>query len=241
MFAVCTLGAAEVGATGFPLIQASNQITGNDDPEGFGETACYSSLGVTALPYPVTEEGWCEGFVVRDAAGLDGVILGARDQRAASIYGNLQPGDSILHSTGPKLSSMVMCKEDRKQVVLRTKDSADKDMMIVMDGTDDKIMVTGFKTILEMTRTSITLGIDGGAQKSSITLTDQGECIINASKVFLGSGATPATPIVLGPAGISGVGSASLFGSLVMSGLGRRIRRLLANIQLGYDAFALQF
>lgn len=237
-FAICTLGAAQVHAeSGFPLIAASSDVTGDGDTEGFGDLAVYSSLGVTALPYQVTDDGHCEALVVRDVGGLDGVIIGARDERAASIYGELQPGDTVLHSTGEQLSSMVMCKEDRKQVVLRTKASDGKDMMVVMDGTSDTITITGFQTIFEMKRDAITIGIKGSGT-AAISLYENGQCWINCTKFIAGPIPTAASPFVVGPTGLSGIGSTTCFGS-IRAALSRAIERLIAEVQLGAHAHAL--
>lgn len=151
---IVKLGSAKLNAgTGAPQWQAINEIS--DDPgdsEDFGEIDVFQCLGVTSIPWPADDTGFAEGVAIRNCGNRNGVVVGARDLRTAKALGNAKPGDTILHSTGPQQAAQLQLKEAKRQVVAFTKDSAGKGMVVTLDGTNDKIQVSGFKMLIEMVR-----------------------------------------------------------------------------------------
>lgn len=134
---IVKIGAAEIDEdTGLPLAQAVSEI--DDSPSvgrfaSFDKAPTFGSLGITALPYPATDAGFCEGLAAEDVSGLDAVLLGHRDSRSARIYGTLSPGDTVLHSTGPEAASQVILKEDGRVAAVITKDAAGHDIGFFID------------------------------------------------------------------------------------------------------------
>ncbi len=109
----------------------------DDDVESLGEAPVFQCLGVSSMAWPKDATGYAEGIGVRNCGGYDFVWLGARDTRSATIVGNLKPGDTVVHSTGPNQAAQLQLKEEKKQAVLVTKDSRNRTMALVLDGKTD--------------------------------------------------------------------------------------------------------
>jgi hypothetical protein len=151
---IVKLGSSKLNdRTKSPQWQAINE-TGSDpgDAENFGEVDVFQGLGLTSMPWPDDGESYAEGALVRNCGNRNGICIGARDTRTAAALGNVKPGDSILHSTGPNNAAQVQCKEDKRQVVLFTKDSSGKGVVIIVDGKNDQIQLQGFGQIIEMSK-----------------------------------------------------------------------------------------
>jgi hypothetical protein len=141
---------------------------------GGGETATctiFGALGITSSPYPTNDSGYCEA-IIDDRFNT---IISLRDTRVSNVVGNITPGDSAVHSTGPTQASRIFLKEDAKTIALMEKDSKNKDFGIVIDGTNDKItMLVGGTSVFEISKNKITLAISDGSNSSSIILTPAG-------------------------------------------------------------------
>ncbi len=112
---IALLGASKIGANGSPVWQPAVPITDDsEDLEGFGECQVFQSLGISSLPYQKDENGFAECLVMRNVGGRDAVCLGARDTRSAKIVGNLKPGDTVVHSTGPSEAAQLQLKEEKR-------------------------------------------------------------------------------------------------------------------------------
>jgi len=149
----CDLGPGALDEDGNLLVQCKDAPVSEDGTApDFGDTPIMCALGLTAMPFPATEEGSAEAIVADDLPGVDGVVIGARDVRTANIVGNLKPGDTVLHSTGPEQAAQIQLKEEKRQVVARTKDTRGKDMAVVVDGKNDKVSVTAMGMLIEMSR-----------------------------------------------------------------------------------------
>lgn len=145
--------------------QAVNDVTEEPgDAESFGDVDVLQGLGLTSMPWPADGDGYAEAAVVRNCGNRDGICIGGRDTRTAKALGNIRPGDTVLHSTGPNEAAQVQCKEEKRQVVLYTKDSTGKGVVVTVDGKNDQIQLVGFGMIFEMKRGSgIKIQNDGGA------------------------------------------------------------------------------
>jgi len=152
-----------------------------EEVEQFGNIDVYQALGITSVPWPADEDGHAEGVIVRDIGGVDGVVVGARDERASSVYGSLQSGDTALHSTDPDASAQVQAKANR-QVMLATKDTEGNNVIHVLDGKNDKIQIGAFGGLIEMTKDGITLACPGGG----CTIMMSGDTISLVGTVMLG-------------------------------------------------------
>jgi len=181
------------------LIQASVPIT--DDPNdkaSYGDVQTISGLGVTARPYPETPEGKADGVIVSDIGNTDGVLVGARDTRCSKVYGALEPGDTALHACDPNASSQVVCygsdKEGNKVLAI-TKDTAGDNLVLVLDGKNDAIQISGLGLHFEMSKENGILMTDGGA---SILIKD-GQINLIGSIVFGSGGAASASVLCADP------------------------------------------
>lgn len=172
----------------------------------YEETPVLSQLGVTAMPYPATDEGTSQMLVLTGIAGANGVCVGGNDTRTAKITGNMKPGDTIVHSTGPQQAAQLQLKEEKRQCALVTKDDRGKDFGLFLDGTK----VTGTFTIPKAGTIHITqdqgVVITDNTGKASIQLID-GKVII-LGQIVLG-GRTPSVPMLAGP--LPGIPAAGVF------------------------------
>ncbi len=186
--------------------QATNEISEEaDDAENFGDIDVLQGLGLTSMPWPADGDKYAEGAVIRNCGNRNGICIGARDTRSASALGNVRPGDTIIHSTGPNQAAQVQCKEDKRQVVLFTKDSSGKGMVVMLDGKNDQIQLQGFGMIFEMSKENgIKIDTGGGA---SILM--QGADLWLNGNIHL-KGIPPGMVLQAGPPTGIGAGIASL-------------------------------
>ena len=200
---IAILGASHVNKDGVPVIQAQISV-GRDanDTEPFGEIDLYQCLGVSALPWPKDAGGHAEGLVARDVGGRNAVLLGGRDTRSAKIVGKLKPGDTVVHSTGPNEAAQLQLKEEKRQAALVSEDSRGNTMMFMLDGKNDKIQLTAFGNIIELSRDGITIVSAGDLTLSGKTVSIQGQVILG------GKTPNPAMRVMTAPApSPGGVGS----------------------------------
>ena len=108
----------------------------------YEETPVLSQLGVTAMPYPATDGGTSQMLVLTGIAGANGVCVGGNDTRTAKITGNMKPGDTIVHSTGPQQAAQLQLKEEKRQCALVTKNKAKKDFGLFIDGKAESVTLT---------------------------------------------------------------------------------------------------
>jgi hypothetical protein len=182
---VCTLGASHVDPRTNVIMTQTSRGPEGDEP--FGELPTYSCLGVTSVPWDPDDNGAAEGIVV-DGVGTKGAIIGARDARNAKITGNAKPGDTIIHTTGPSQAAQLQLKEAKRQSVLCTKDTQDKQMVVMLDGKNDKVAVLAFGYVIQIDRdTGISLSSKNG--QHGIEITDSG--VLVRGKVQLGGKAAP--------------------------------------------------
>jgi hypothetical protein len=147
-----------LSAVGAPGAEAYDVVgTDDEDRETYGEVPLMQCLGVASLPGAPSPEGYCEGVLVEDVGGLPGVIVGAWDTRTFSIFGNLEPGDTVLHSTGPAKSAQVLCKETKRQTVMATLGPDGKQMMVICDGKNGTLQLTAHGYMIQIDKDGIIL------------------------------------------------------------------------------------
>lgn len=150
---VCNTSAIN-NETGVPEIEAIDLLASGEDanlPENrvsLGKMPMYQALGLSSMPCAPDEDNlsWAEGVAIRNVGGWNFVCVGARDHRCAKIYGNLQPGDTVLHCTGPEPAPQVLLKREKRQVALVTKDESDNMLLSMLDGKNKKyqLLVAGY-------------------------------------------------------------------------------------------------
>jgi hypothetical protein len=186
--------------------QAVNDVgTEPGDSEDFGDVDVIQCLGVTSLPWPADDLGFAEGVIVRNCGNRNAIALGARDIRVAGAIGNSKPGDTIVHSTGPNQAAQLQLKEEKRQVVLYTKDSEGVGMVAVLDGKNDQIQIAAFGMIFEMSKAN-GIKIDNG-EGAAIIL--QGQDIFLNGNVHH-PGIPPGMSLMCGPPTGSPGGPASV-------------------------------
>lgn len=199
---IVKLGSSKLNdKTKSPQWQALNDIGPEPgDSEDFGEVDVLQGLGLTSLPWPADDDAYAEGAVIRNCGNRNGICIGARDTRTASAIGNAKPGDTILHSTGPNQAAQIQCKEEKRQVVIYTKDSTDKGVVVVIDGKNDQIQMVGFGMIFEMSKDNgFKLDTGGGAS----ILLQGGDVYINGALHL--PGIPPGQMLAsVSPAGVTG-------------------------------------
>jgi hypothetical protein len=147
---ITVLGASKVTG-GVASVQAVVPLTNDvDDVEPFGDVDLFQGLGITALPYPADASGSAEGVIIRNCGGRDAVCVGARDTRSAAIVGNMKPGDTVVHSTGPNQAAQLQLKEEKRQAVLATKDSRNRTMAFVLDGKNDDVQIAALGAVFKI-------------------------------------------------------------------------------------------
>lgn len=198
MIEIVKIGASELSdVTNVLMVQAKGATYDDLEGEDYADLPVFGALGITSRPYPADENEYAEALVDRDY--LDGVVIGMRDTRAASIVGLLDPGDSALHSTDAGLNSRILCKGETKTIAAMSRDSSGNDMGLFMSGMDDQIVLTiGDAALLLKKDGEIVLG-NGSCQ---LVLKADGTAWLNGSAILLG-----ASPKL--PAGY-GIGSESL-------------------------------
>ncbi len=192
---ICELGSSKV-VEGVALWQGTIPVAenDNDDIESLGESESFQALGLTSLPFPKDDDGHAEAVFIRDVGGRKGVYVGARDTRTAKIVGKMEPGDTVVHSTGPKQAAQLQLKEKKMQAALVSKDKRGKTMMVMIDGENGKLQINAMGAMFEIDIDGdISLTAKGGAN----ILLQGGDCYINANLHL--PGMAPGTVLMAGP------------------------------------------
>lgn len=186
-FDLVKLGVASRGAdSNLVKVQAVNQLTTDpEDVEHFGEIDMIQSLGLTSMPAAPDDDGAATGFVVRDAANTDGIVIGGFDVRTAQTTFELGPGETCLHSTGKDYDSRVFCKDKSVSLVVTKK--------AVVMLTDEKFMIAVGGCTFEIGVDGVSIVANGGQTFLKLT---QAEAHVSSPSV--GLGATPTLPIATG-------------------------------------------
>jgi hypothetical protein len=120
------------------------------DAEPFGDVPIMQALGLSSLPAPPDANGHAEGVLLEGVGGLPGIVIAAWDTRSFSLFGSLEGGDTVLHSTGPAKAAQVLCKEKKRQVVLATLDMDGEPVIVALDGKNRKFQVCGWGLMIEL-------------------------------------------------------------------------------------------
>lgn len=172
------------------------QCIGEDENDEISNTALFGQLGVTSRPYPATDSGMAECLLDT----ISEVIISARDTRIASVVGNIEPGDTCVHSTGPEQNARIFCKENNKVIALLVKDKNGKDMGITIDGDNQKItMIISGTTVFEISTEAIIAAIKTPTSTSnSVLQIKPNNTTLSSGQVLVGPGPeySPVLPAV---------------------------------------------
>jgi hypothetical protein len=200
-------GAAKLDPkTGALLVQCKGSTLSTDgDAPDYGDAPVFAALGIVAMPYPADDNGGAQFIVANDVTGLDGAVIGGRDTRTSKIVGNLKPGDTVVHSTGPKMAAQLQLKEDKRQAVLVSKDTRGQTMVAMLDGVNDKVQIAAFGGIIELSRENGIVLSHGGA---GLQIKDG---VISQTGTIVLGGRTPTLPVLAGASGPAGVATPGVF------------------------------
>jgi hypothetical protein len=182
------LGASKLDPnTNAVLVQAKSVGVTEDrvDAPDYGDVQLSCALGLAAKPFPSDDTGGAQGIVANDIPGISGRVIAANDNRFASVYAELSPGDVALHGVGPEHQSQVRCQE--KMVSIVTVDADDFNALIVVDGKNRKISISGFGHVFEMSKENgVSFAEEGGAG----VFAKDGVLTLKGSSIAIGEGAT---------------------------------------------------
>ena len=135
-----------------------------EDTEDLAELTLCQALGISSLPHGQTSDGAAEAVVVEGLGGRLGLILGALDTRSSAVVGTMEPGDTVMHSTGPDQVAQVRCQEKKRSASVIVKGSDGKHMLVILDGKNNKIQILGRGAAIEIDEGGdISLNGKGGA------------------------------------------------------------------------------
>lgn len=195
------LGAAKLDpSTNALLVQAKTGPCGTneDDAPDMGDAPVMCALGVTALPWP-SNDNWRAQGVKLDVPGTNGVIVGARDTRTASVTAEMSAGESCLHSTGPNFESRFFAKDQVAAIVVGD------DMAFSMDRKEKQVTISAFGCLFEISEENGILLMADGAM-----LQIKDGTISAVGNVVLG-GRNPTLPVLAGLSGPAGTASPGVF------------------------------
>lgn len=182
IFTICTVGASEQNSS-TSVLSAQCIGSASDDPTLESEAEQYQAdvfgaLGVTSMPYPKDDTGYAEAYVDTTR----GNVIAMRDTRVASIVGQMDPGDTVIHSTGPNQAARIFLKEDSGTVAIMGKNNG-ADFGLILDGATGKIQtVSADGSVSEAGGASQTIAAGG---KAWITVNEDGVQIVGG-KITLG-------------------------------------------------------
>lgn len=149
---IVTLGATKL-VNGVVTVQALSPLTNaGEDVESYGEIETLSQLGVSSCAAEADDTGHVDAVVCENIGGTNAVCIGAIDRRNAKMYGNLSPGDTCLHATGPHAVSQCLLKAKKRQAILATKDKSDQQMLVILDGKNETVQVMAFGAVLQLSK-----------------------------------------------------------------------------------------
>lgn len=209
-----TLGASRVvnadGSFTSPVCHVTLEVDeATGTREDMGEVPLMFALGLTSLPAAPDENGQADGVALEGVGGFNSCVVGGRDTRCSDVAGKLKPGETCVHNTGgtSETRARVLLKENCAAIIVGN------DLVQMLDRKNQKIQIIGFGGVFEMSKAQgIVMTPKGG--KCGIQLKEDGSVTIWGATVNLGglsAPGTPATAVLMGPSGITGVPSKNVF------------------------------
>ncbi len=172
----------------------ATRVTGGDGVRNMGdEVPVVGSLGVTSAPHNETA---ARGVLLRNVSGAVGVVVGAFANALGDIVGNLVPGDTCVHGTGPNHGTRLFLKEQVVELVI-TGEGNNPDVLVQIDRSDNKAQIAIAGHVAELSEDN-GLRIDAEGGQASIIM-KKDEIWLKCGKLKLGDKA--AVPVAAGTAG----------------------------------------
>src|SRR5690606_37654891 len=155
MISIVDVGASEV-AEGAMTVQ-----TGSSDDEEFqvfDQVPVFGTLGVASRPYPADASA-CQALIAETPASVQ--VVAMRDVRNAEALATLEPGDSVLFSSGPALIRIYLRESGEVQVTNASKftvGGAGAKALAIAELVEARI-----QTIVDAITNAVPVPQDGGA------------------------------------------------------------------------------
>lgn len=112
------LGASTLDkSSGAVIAEAKGAPINADEAPSYNSAPMMPCLGVACRPAAADARGSAQGIAAQ-VGGLDGVIIGGHDPRAAKIYGEIKDGETALFATGDGYDCRVLCKDQMLSVMV---------------------------------------------------------------------------------------------------------------------------
>lgn len=173
---------------------------------------------ISRPPKPQAGVAAAQGVIIR--SGANDVCIASRDLRGQSLAGSISDGETCLYAAGETgtAQARILLKGAGIATIYTTTDNTSSGQSIALQVGPTGISWGTPWGALSMDSSGLTIAMSGGAgmklgTDGTVTIIGT-KAALNAGSVSLGATASPATPVVWGPAGISGVGSTSVFVSI---------------------------
>lgn len=195
---IAILGGSRQNSEGAPLWNPAVPLTDNvNDVNSLPNVPVFQGLGISSMPAAPDGKGHAEALIARNCGGFEAVAIGARDTRSAGIVGQLRPGDTAVHTTGPNQGAQLLLKDNKRMAVLTARQANRKSQAVVLNGDAEKLQILANGAVIEITEDgAITLTCAGGG--AGIKIAD-GQVNIMGRVVLGGLTAVPGQAIMLGP------------------------------------------
>lgn len=209
-FDVCTLGAATLNKqTNVLTVETCREFGQDGEREPLGTAPMISALGLTAMPAGPSKEGHAEGIVMSPCGPYTSGIIGGTDTRSADVVGNMRPGETCVHNTGgtAETRARTFYKENCAATIVGN------DIVMMFDRKNEKVTIAAFGHAFEMSKSQGILMMGKGGM-NGIQLLEDGSISIWGTAINLGGRTlpgTPATKVIMGPSGITGVPAPNVF------------------------------
>jgi hypothetical protein len=149
---ICMLGASSL-KDGSPRWQCSVPVgNDNDDVLPFGDVAVYQGLGLSGQPFPKDADGFAEAVIAPNVGNRKAVVIGARDTRDADIVGKLDPGDTVVHATGPGKKPQIQLKKKKRSASIVVPCEDGTDVLVTVDGKGHKVLIIGWGLVFQLSK-----------------------------------------------------------------------------------------
>lgn len=156
MISIVDIGASEV-AEGAMVVQ-----TGNSDDEefqAFDDVPVFGTLGLASRPFPADASA-CQALIAETPASVQ--VVAMRDVRNADVLATLEPGDSVVFSSGPALIRIYLRENGEVQVTNASKftvgDAGAAKALAIAELVEARI-----QTIVDAISNAVPVPQDGGA------------------------------------------------------------------------------
>lgn len=177
-----------VRGTASRVYARATQGTG-DGTRNIGDQVPVVGLGMTSMPH---DESATRGVLLRNVSGAVGVVVAAWANKLGDLVGQLVPGDTCVHGTGPNHGTRLFLKEQVIELVITGgDDDNDPDVLVQIDRSAKKAQIAIAGHVAELSEQN-GLRIDAAGGQASIIMKDD-QIWLKCGKLLLSD--TPIQPI----------------------------------------------